>query len=77
MQKNPKKVKLNDIDKDKWFSNDNCVVIFWDRIVDFRAQDAKLDLKVLDCRVVVVQDKKAFTWWEPKDYFGCKIYTIW
>jgi hypothetical protein len=50
---------LEDIAKAKRYSDGDCAVIFRERINDYRPEDAKLGLKVLNYGTVVIQDKKA------------------
>jgi hypothetical protein len=51
-----KNAKLEKIEKCKKYSNGECVVIFRDKINDFRPEDAKLGLKILNYGTIVVQD---------------------
>jgi hypothetical protein len=55
-----KNAKLENITKRKRYSDVvGCAVIFRDRINDFRPEDAKLGLTVLNYGTVVVQDKES------------------
>jgi hypothetical protein len=53
-----KNAKLEKIEKCKKYSNGECVVIFRDKINDFRPEDAKLGLNFLNYGTIVVQDNK-------------------
>ena len=53
-----RKTKLEAIAKAQRYSSKDCLVIFRNRINNFRPQDAKLGLKVLNHGTIVIQDNK-------------------